>query len=117
MEVATYFFEVESPSSIIESTLLYPLKECQSNKVVGVCTANGTMLRCWISKDVSFKLEIDNENGVYFTYNSHLARKLNSDCYISDNRVDYFSHGIISPFKIDETSVKVRVYCNANSER
>jgi len=117
MDVSTYFFEVDPPGAVIESSVLYPLKECQSNKVVGVCAIGESTLKCWISKDASFKLDLDDSHEVYFTPKNQFNKFADLNCSIVKGVIEYFSHGLISPFKIDETSIKVRVYCNANTER
>lgn len=119
MDVATFFFDVDLPSAYADSNVLYPLKECQSNKIIGVCSVFDQNLKCWISKDVSFKLEIDTDQPVYFTYyNQSLKSITNKDsCLTGMNRIECFSYGLLSPYKLDETSVKVKVYSNGDTER
>lgn len=119
MDTATFFFDVGLPSSFLEANTLYSLKECLSNKVIGVCTADAGMLKCWISKDTSFKLEIDTDQEIYFSYRNQQHRTPGEDLSsnLAISRLDCFSHGLLSPYKLDDTSVKIKVFRNGNSKR
>lgn len=119
MDTATYFFDVDLPSSHIESNVLYSLKECLTNKVIGVCVADAGMLKCWVSKDVSFKLEVETDQDLYFSYKNQLYRTPGQEQASNSAlfRLECFSHGLLSPYKLDDTSVKVKVFKNGDSKR
>lgn len=119
MDTATYFFHVGLPPSHLESNVLYSLKECLTNKVIGVCVADDGMLKCWVSKDASFKLEIETDQDLYFSYKNQAYRTPGSEqaSNLAVSRLECFSHGLLSPYKLDDTSVKVKVFKNGDSKR